>query len=195
VYTIGNGTNETRNPSATYFIPSANEWYKAAYHKNDGVTAHYWNYPTSSDAAPFSDQPPGSGAPIQSNTANFFKDDGVANGYDDGYAVTGTTIIDAQTYLTDVGAYTASVSPYGTFDQGGNVSEWAEAVQSQSRSLHGGSWLSPSVSLYGGRPGFQRPRFEHHALGFRVASIPEPCSLWMAALGLIGLMMRRGRAK
>ena len=27
---------------------------------------------------------------------------------------------------TDVGAYTLSASPYGTFDQGGNVSEWNE---------------------------------------------------------------------
>ena len=38
VYTIGNGVNETRNPSAAYFVPSEDEWYKAAYHKNDGVT-------------------------------------------------------------------------------------------------------------------------------------------------------------
>ena len=63
VYTIGNGVNETRNPGATYFIPDDNEWYKAAYHKNDGVTANYWEYPTSTDAEPYSDQPPGSEAP------------------------------------------------------------------------------------------------------------------------------------
>ena len=90
VYTIGSGFNETRNPSATYFIPSENEWYKAAYHKNDGVTANFWDYPTSKDAASFRDQPPGRDAPTQSNTANFQKNDAIANGYDDGYAVTGS---------------------------------------------------------------------------------------------------------
>ena len=25
-----------------YVIPTENEWYKAAYHKNDGVTGNYW---------------------------------------------------------------------------------------------------------------------------------------------------------
>ena len=125
VYTIGSGYSETRNPSATYFIPSEDEWYKAAYHKNDGVTASYWRFPTSTDATPYSDQPPGSGSPTQSNTMNIRDDDGIANGYDDGYAVTGSTSTSStQNYLTDVGAYTASLSPYGTFDQGGNVWEW-----------------------------------------------------------------------
>ena len=85
-------TRITRNPGAKWWLPSEDEWYKAAYHKNDGVTGNYWDYPTSTDAVPYSDQPPGSGAPTQSNTANFYKDDGIANGYDDGYAVTGSTI-------------------------------------------------------------------------------------------------------
>ena len=40
----------TRKPEATWAIPTENEWYKAAYHKNDGVTANYWEQPTSSDA-------------------------------------------------------------------------------------------------------------------------------------------------
>lgn len=41
VYNIGDGINEIRNPIATYFIPSEDEWYKAAYHKNDGATGNY----------------------------------------------------------------------------------------------------------------------------------------------------------
>jgi formylglycine-generating enzyme required for sulfatase activity len=32
--------------------------------------------------------------------------------------------------LTDVAAYTGSASPYGTFDQGGNVREWNEQISS-----------------------------------------------------------------
>ena len=35
-----------------YFLPSEDEWYKAAYHKNDGITGNYWLYPTQSDIEP-----------------------------------------------------------------------------------------------------------------------------------------------
>jgi len=41
----------TRESDATYFIPTENEWYKAAYHKNDGVTG---NYPSVSSRPRFS---------------------------------------------------------------------------------------------------------------------------------------------
>ena len=32
--------------------PTEDEWYKAAYHYNDGVTGNYYDYPTSSDSVP-----------------------------------------------------------------------------------------------------------------------------------------------
>ena len=32
-----------REPDATWVISSEDEWYKAAYHKNDGVTGTYWD--------------------------------------------------------------------------------------------------------------------------------------------------------
>ncbi len=57
VYTIGNGINEVRSPNASYFLPTVDEWFKAAYHKNDGVTGNYWGYATSTDDQPYSDQP------------------------------------------------------------------------------------------------------------------------------------------
>ncbi len=195
VYTIGDGVNESRDPGAVYFIPNADEWYKAAYHKNDGVTANYWDYPTSTDAVPYSDQPPGSGAPTPSNTANFFKNDGTANGFDDGYAVTGSaTFSSTQNYLTDVGAYEASSSPYGTYDQGGNVLEWNEAVTSPSfRGLRGGSWRTFSGSLLALSRFNDNPTNETDAIGFRVASVPEPTSLLLGALGMMVLLPGRRR--
>ena len=165
----------SRDADAQWVIPTENEWYKAAYHKNDGATGNYWDLATSTDAAPFSDQPPGSGAPTQSNTANFFKDDSSANGYDDGYAVTGSnSFVNSQNYLTDVGAYTLSASPYGTFDQGGNVYEWNEAlISGSSRGIRGGSWSNsagflPASDLNDGAD----PANEFKTVGFRVASIP-----------------------
>ena len=39
----------TRESDAAWLIPTENQWYKAAYHKNDGVTANYWDYATQAD--------------------------------------------------------------------------------------------------------------------------------------------------
>jgi formylglycine-generating enzyme required for sulfatase activity len=58
------------------------------------------------------------------NSGNFRRDDGIANGFNDGYAVSGSaSYISTQQYLTPVGAFTQADSYYGTFDQGGNVFE------------------------------------------------------------------------
>jgi sulfatase modifying factor 1 len=66
----------TREPDATWVIPSEDEWYKAAYHYNDSVTGNYWDYPTQSDTAPTSEAPPGT------DMTN-----GSANYYDGGFAI------------------------------------------------------------------------------------------------------------
>jgi hypothetical protein len=46
------GQNLYRHKDSYYFLPSEDEWYKAAYHKNDGITANYWDYATGSNTAP-----------------------------------------------------------------------------------------------------------------------------------------------
>ena len=61
-----------------YYMPSEDEWYKAAFHKNDGATGNYYLYPTSSDTTPsyiadgssFTDPDPG-------NVATYDGDGGV----------------------------------------------------------------------------------------------------------------------
>ena len=55
-----------RESDATWAISSEDEWYKAAYHKNDGVTGNYFDYPTSSDSVPGRDLNDASG-----NNANY----------------------------------------------------------------------------------------------------------------------------
>ncbi|MCX7066012.1 MAG: SUMF1/EgtB/PvdO family nonheme iron enzyme, partial [Proteobacteria bacterium] len=172
--TVAIPTAETRATwtAATkhWVLPSENEWYKAAYHQptaQSGDPDNYWAYPTPTNTEPHSDNPASLDYPT--NSANFYRDDSTANGYDDGHAVTGlTSYVSTQNYLTDVGAYAQSGSFYGTFDQGGNVWEWDEAlIGSSSRGLRGGGSVPDD------------PVSEHGSIGFRVASVPEPGSLAM----------------
>jgi sulfatase modifying factor 1 len=46
--------NPFRNSQAKYFLPSADEWYKAAYYdpNANGGVGGYWDFPTGSDAEP-----------------------------------------------------------------------------------------------------------------------------------------------
>jgi len=188
----------SRNSTARWFIPSEHEWYKAAYHKNDGVTGNYWNHPTSTDSNPYSDQPPGSDAPTQSNTANIRFDDGLANGYNDGYAVPGsTTYSSSQNYLTDVGAYTLSTSPYGTYDQGGNVREWNEALISGFyRGVRGGYYFSGNSELnVATRISEFNSSSENGTIGFRVATVPEPSTAVLGIVGCVLMWVLRKRVK
>jgi formylglycine-generating enzyme required for sulfatase activity len=187
----------TRKANAKWFIPTENEWYKAAYYQpaaQGGDSDSYWSYAMKTNSAPYSDQPPGA-TPDNTRVGNFRTDDGVANGYDDGFAVTGSTSIDSsQNYLTDVGAYASSPGFYGTFDQGGNVREWNETADGgSSRGVRDGSWFNGS--------GFQHPSAraiivtssERYDFGFRVASIPEPASALLAVNILALLAGRRSR--
>jgi len=144
---------------------------------------------------PFSDQPPGA-TPDNTRVGNFYQDDSVANGYDDGYAVSGSTSYSStQNYLTNVGAYASSASFYGTFDQGGNVWEWNDTVIGPSRGFRGGSWLFSEDDLRASNRNNHVPSNEDGDVGFRVASVaavPEPSTaMFGIGLGLMWVLRRR----
>jgi sulfatase modifying factor 1 len=159
----------SRKPGATWFIPTESEWYKAAYY--NPATNSYFQYPTSSNLTP-TPSPPGS----TPNTANFLSDSRV-------WAVTGSSSYSSsQNYLTDVGSYSSSASPYGAFDMGGDVYQWNEALYgaepdlyNAGRGIRGGTWTFMSQNLralsygYGGGGGSLT-----NWIGFRVASAPDP---------------------
>ncbi len=187
-YTLNGATSDAalnaiaRNANATWVIPTENEWYKAAYY--DPVAGHYWNYATGTNTPPTS-APPGS----TPNTANFYDNT-------TGYAVTGSTSYNPnQNYLTDVGAYTASASPYGAYDMGGDVFQWNETLISGSfRGLRRGSWSSDSNLLQSSDRIYDNPSDEGFLAGFRVATVPEPSTAVLAGIaGVLTLAFRKRR--
>ena len=163
---VGNQTLFGRNPGARYFIPTEDEWYKAAYHdKAAGLAATYFDFPTGTSDVP--------------NNAN--------------YAINGHYIFGSPYYRTEVGAFTNAASPYGTFDQGGNVEEWNEKVFSSTlRSVRGGSFDSYSDNLFASNSDGKNPEFEYRYYGFRVASsgIPEPGNFTLCVFGVMIFALR-----
>jgi formylglycine-generating enzyme required for sulfatase activity len=169
----------TRRADARFVIPTEDEWYKAAYHKNDGVTDHYWDFAAGISAVPSHILT----SPDPGNNANF---------YDSDFGAT----IGSPYYRTTVGAFDRSDSPYGTFDQGGNVSEWTEAILGTSfRQKRGGSFLDTYSPMDAADRGYKTtPTYEESTNGFRLVELPEPATLSLMALG--GLVaLRRSRRR
>lgn len=169
------GENLYRNKDAHYFLPSENEWYKAAYHNGTG----YFVYPTGSDSAPL----------------------GVGGGTDTGTAVISNDYFKGPADITNAGG----LSPYGTMGQGGNVTEWQENARNSSdeeskltyevRAARGGYFHSNAFFLASSVRGVNYADEESaHYLGFRVAAVPEP-EQYAAAFGVAlfgtGVWLRR----
>jgi hypothetical protein len=170
-WTLG-GTNLYRNKDAFYFLPSDNEWYKAAYYNAAGT--NYFLYPTASSKAPTR----------------------VASGTNARSAV--YNLPASVPAMVDIAG---GLSPYGTMGQGGNVFEWNESAvdgsnssPSGDRTFRGGGWGSHEGALRSsGQLNFV-PSNEFNFIGFRVASVPEPSTyalLAMTAAGALWMTRRR----
>jgi formylglycine-generating enzyme required for sulfatase activity len=154
-YTLQGGTATPsntlveRNPGATIFLPTDAEWYKAAYY--DPLAGVYYDYPAGTDAQIVGSAP--TATPNRANCAGAAGD------------------------FTDVGSYTGSPSPNGTFDQGGNVSEWCDFIVTlDHRPTRGGTLGSAPQVLRGAVLEYEDPTFEWAGTGFRVASPAEVMS-------------------
>ncbi|MEX2112839.1 MAG: SUMF1/EgtB/PvdO family nonheme iron enzyme, partial [Pirellulales bacterium] len=173
--TPSNGNSITRNVGATWFLTSEDEWYKSAYHQpaaQGGDSDDYWLYPTGSNSAPTvaTADSVGNISNPGTNVANYLlgADWNAQNGN-----------------LTTVGsAGPFSESFYSTSDQGGNVSEWNEALISESlRGLRGGAFNFVPDHLQSPFRLANNPASEFLNIGFRVATVPEPST---AVLGIVG---------
>lgn len=169
-----------RHPWATWVLPSEDEWYKAAYHRNDGVTGNYTTYPTSYSGNLLFGTPQNDVLdPDPGNSANYH----IANPDDD--------CIGAPFSRTPVGEFENSPSAYGTFDQGGNAFEWTDtryvnAVGALTfrRVLRGGSFYPSVVAeqpdgfkcLHAAWRGTDFTVVNHGRYGFRLARVDNDCN-------------------
>lgn len=156
-YTLNYATSGvfTKNDGALWWIPSEDQWYKAAYYDPTKSGANkYWKYPTRSDDLPVAEAFPGG-----SNSAN----------YDSPAALEGKRV-------TPVGAYTSSVSYYGTYDQAGLMWEWNDATYSNfdevpiTRGMRGGSWSLGMINVSKFGPRDYEPTYNDDDSGFRLAT-------------------------
>ena len=161
-------SNPFRNSNAKYFLPTENEWVKAAYWNGTALQT----YATKAGESLY-----------QGNGSN-----GGWNYYDNGFAT--------DPYGPwDVGSGSEELN--GTFDMMGNVWEWMESpyytgnyTSDSSRGVRGGSFGDSGYGLYlaSSSRGIGSPNYAYKAVGFRVASVPEPASLALLFVG--GLVLR-----
>ena len=159
------GENLYRNKDAVYFLPSENEWYKAAYYNAAGT--NYFLYPTAGNTAPVP----------------------VASGTNVGAAVYDQPYEQGPADVNSAGG----LSLYGTMGQGGNAMEWMETAAdgtnnspTEVRTIRGGDWATPELFLVSSGDlarGQSDPYLESNGMGFRVASIPEPSTYALLLLG------------
>lgn len=147
-------SNPFRNINAYYFLPTEDEWVKAAYW--DGINLQTWA--TINDVMP-----------LEGEDTNY-------------YGAIGQP--------WNVGSGNEELN--GTYDMMGNVWEWTENPYKNENYVFGAyicirggqyrniqSYLFPTSSYRGN----YNPSYESEVVGFRVASVPEPYTLSLLALG------------
>jgi formylglycine-generating enzyme required for sulfatase activity len=145
-----------RNLNALYWIPSDNEWYKAAYYDPRRIGCRkYWDYAVRTSNQPNNLPPPGNELSV-----NYFN---------------GTFAIGKPYFLTEVGSYPKATNYFGTYDMNGNVWEWVEdwapmrvALKKKGRITRGGSASYSEEGLHAQNADPLNPAHEAFVFGGRL---------------------------
>ncbi|MFM8497728.1 MAG: SUMF1/EgtB/PvdO family nonheme iron enzyme [Planctomycetia bacterium] len=199
-YTLGTATSGTapaKNAGAKFYIPTENEWYKAAYYNPtlSGGAGGYRLYGNGFDSgiAAVTADSTGNGSAgtgiMGSGTGNFanYSNRAVWNGQAGNVTTVGTN---------------GAASYYGAFDMSGNVSDWNDfdGMPGSSRGIRGGYWNSLASGVSSANGVTDDPSGEISGIGFRLASpapVPEPSTYAMALAGIAcgGFSMWRRRKR
>jgi sulfatase modifying factor 1 len=165
------------HPNARYWIPTWDEWLKAAHfdpHRHGTNQPGWWTYSTNSDTEPIGG-PPGIG---QANT---------------GFS-------SPNPFGIPLGAYNVT-SPWGLYDVAGATTEWTEEVFTLPEGLRfrvlDGSWWwdgGPGNDRIGSISAAEFPNIATFDFGFRIASaVPAPGTLLVVLAPGILALTRRNR--
>jgi len=173
------------NPDARFWIPTWDEWLKAAHFdpNRDGAgQAGYWVYSTSSNIRPIGGPPPSLGGTGEAN-----------------YGWLGAGNI---AYGVLLGSYPTVQSPWGLLDVSGAAMEWTESIRTDNIGVR---YRVVDGSMYGstqffgladtiGAAGADFPSFSLTDYGFRIASrVPAPSTAFVAMVLVIPLVQRKRR--
>lgn len=145
----------TRDAGAKFWIPTEDEWYKAAYHQNDSVTGNYWNYPTSTDS-------------IDTSMANY------------GNSVGQTTSVGTYPFSSSYGTFDQGGNVWEW-----NETVVDQSYGQLFRGARGGSAFHGEVALQASFRDSFDPTNGMASGGFRVASVPEPSSVALMVCGVM----------
>jgi hypothetical protein len=159
------GSNQFRHKDAYYFLPSMDEWYKAAYGSPSGT---WYNYANGSDSAP---------SAVASGTSG-----AVYNGQSGPADITNAGGLSAWGTMAQGG---------NVWEWNESAYDGSNNNPMESRELRGGSWGSGSSVLHASNRDNLVPTIENISGGFRVASVPEPSSGLLVLLGLSAVLRRR----